>query len=371
VTRFAREHEVSREWVHQVLRRLAAEGLEATLKPTSRAPKTSPQAVAPAIAELACQVRGELEADGWDFGPVSVQARLRAMGVEPPSRATLARIFTRAGLVTAQPRKRPRSSYHRFVYPFPNDCWQLDAFETRLADRSKATVFQLTDDHARYALASRAAAAENGVDAVAVVKAGIQQHGVPTRLLTDNGTAFNMSRRGQATALTTYLISLGVTPITGRPSHPTTQGKNERHHQTTQRWLAKQPAPKNLDDLQALLDRFDHAYNTSRPHQALAGRTPAEAYSALPKATPPTPPELVLRPDRQQLHRRVVDSRGVIYAARRQFKIGRNYTGRTVTVLTDGHLFHLIDDRGTVIDTHTDPQQDSYIPRHPEVSEKP
>jgi len=369
VTRFAREHDVSRDWVHQVLRRLAAEGLNATLLPASRAPKKSPQAISPAIAELACQVRAELEKDGWDFGPISVQAKLRAMGVTPPSRATLARIFTRAGMVTPQPRKRPRTSYHRFVYPFPNDCWQMDAFETRLADGSKAVVFQLTDDHARYGIASRAAAAEAGADAVAVVKAGIQAHGVPTRLLTDNGSAFNMSRRGQATALTTYLISLGVTAITGRPAHPRTQGKNERHHQTTQKWLAKQPAPRDLEELQTLLDRFDHAYNTSRPHQALHGRTPVEAYTALPKATPPTPPETLMQADQQQLHRRVVDSRGVIYAVRRQFKIGRDYTGRTITVLTDGHLFHLIDDHGTIIDSHTDPQQDSYIPRNPELSE--
>jgi putative transposase len=370
VTRFARANAVSREWVHQVLRRLAAEGLEATLQPASRAPRNSPQAVSRVIADLACRVRAELEAEGWDVGPISVQARLQAMGVQPPSRATLARIFTRAGLIAPQPRKRPRSSYHRFVYPLPNDCWQLDAFETRLADGSKATVFQVTDDHSRYAISSRAAAAETGVDAVAVVTAGIEAHGVPTRLLTDNGSAFNMSRRGQSTALTTYLISLGVSPITGRPSHPTTQGKNERHHQTTQKWLEKQPAPRDLEELQALLDRFDDAYNTSRPHQALHGRTPAQAYAALPKAIPPVPPETVLERDRQQLHRRVVDSRGVIYACRRQFKIGRAYTGRTITVLTDGHLFHLIDDRGTVIDTHTDPQQDSYIPRNPEPSEK-
>ena len=40
----------------------------------------------------------------------------------PPSRATIARILSRRGLVTPQPRKRPRSSYRRFTYPRPNEC---------------------------------------------------------------------------------------------------------------------------------------------------------------------------------------------------------------------------------------------------------
>jgi hypothetical protein len=39
--------------------------------------------------------------------------------------------------------------------------------------------------------------------------------------------------------------------------------------------------------LQALLDTFRQRYNTARPHRALPQRrTPAQAYAALPKATP-------------------------------------------------------------------------------------
>ena len=39
--------------------------------------------------------------------------------------------------------------------------------------------------------------------------------------------------------------------------------------------------------MQALLDTFRQRYNTARPHRALPQRrTPAQAYAALPKATP-------------------------------------------------------------------------------------
>jgi hypothetical protein len=41
--------------------------------------------------------------------------------------ATLARIFRDANVARAEPRKKPRASYRRFVYPAPNAGWQLDA----------------------------------------------------------------------------------------------------------------------------------------------------------------------------------------------------------------------------------------------------
>lgn len=37
------------------------------------------------------------------------------------------------------------------------------------------------------------------------------------------------------------------------------------------------------------LDQFRNGYNTARPHRAIGRRTPAQAYAALPRATPDTP----------------------------------------------------------------------------------
>jgi putative transposase len=62
-------------------------------------------------------------------------------------------------------------------------------------------------------------------------------------------------------------MTLGVEPITGKPYKPTTQGKNERFHQTLFRYLNKQPLAQTLDELQTQVDAFDHIYNTQRPHQ--------------------------------------------------------------------------------------------------------
>ncbi|MDT0353820.1 integrase core domain-containing protein [Pseudonocardia charpentierae] len=52
------------------------------------------------------------------------------------------------------------------------------------------------------------------------------------------------------------------------------------------KWLDHQPHPQMVRQLQALLDEFRGYYNTTRPHRALAQHTPAQAYSARPKAVP-------------------------------------------------------------------------------------
>ena len=82
------------------------------------------------------------------------------------------------------------------------------------------------------AVATLVADGETARAAVLVVSTAVRRWGVPQRLLSDNGLAFNPTRRGFTGKLVDYLIDLGVKPITGKPDRPTTQGKNERFHQT-------------------------------------------------------------------------------------------------------------------------------------------
>ncbi|MBK8447487.1 MAG: DDE-type integrase/transposase/recombinase [Micropruina sp.] len=196
-------------------------------------------------------------------------------------------------MVTPEPAKRPRASYRRFRYPDPNGCWQLDGFEVGLDDEagSKRCVLQVEDDHSRFILASHVARSETAEAAITVVSAAIGRHGAPARFLTDNGTAFNLSRQGKITQLERYLRHLGVEPITGRPRKPTTQGKNERLHQTIQQFLDAHRPIRTSQRLTELIDEFDDYYNTQRAHQALdhPDQTPAESYQAKPKALPGPP----------------------------------------------------------------------------------
>ena len=287
---FCVEHGISRKTFYALRARAREEGAASVLQPKSRRPHSSPTRISETVKQQALDVRAALEHSGWDHGPISVHDKMTAMGLQAPSVASLARIFREKGVSRLEPKKKPRSAFRRFVYPAPNACWQLDATEYVLAGGRPCVIFQLEDDHSRLAVASHVAAGETAEGALAVMKKGIAAHGVPQRLLSDNGVALNPSRRGAIGQLVAYVTALGVEPITGKSYHPQTQGKNERFHQTLFRWLDKQPLAESIEHLQTLVDEFDQHYNTARPHQGLPDRiTPRQAWDRTPAAPAPTP----------------------------------------------------------------------------------
>ncbi|WP_227515153.1 integrase core domain-containing protein, partial [Acinetobacter sp. Root1280] len=291
VTTFCAEHDISRKTFYDLRKRARVDGPAAVLEPRSRRPRSSPSKVSEEVKAQAIQVRAALDSSGLDHGPISVHDKMRTMGLAPvPSIASLARIFREAGVARLEPKKKPRSAWRRFVYPAPNACWQLDATEYVLTGGRTCVIFQLIDDHSRYAVASHVAWGETADAAIVVFDKAVAAHGVPQRLLSDNGTALNPSRRGHLGQLVQHVSRLGVEPITGKPYKPTTQGKNERFHQTLFRYLDKQPLADTLAALQTQVDAFDHIYNTQRPHQGLPGRTtPQVAWDATDKAEAPRP----------------------------------------------------------------------------------
>ena len=273
VTTFCAEHGISCETFYAIRKRATIDGPAAALEPRSRRPTSSPSKLPDDTARQAIGVRAALEQPGLDHGPISVHEKMRSLRMDPvPSVASLARIFRDAQVARLEPKKKPRASYRRFVYPAPNACWQLDATEYVLTAGRKCVIFQLIDDHSRLAVASHVAWGETSEGALTVVRKGIAAHGASQRLLSDNGAALNPSRRGVIGQLVAYVTALGVEAITGKPYKPTTQGKNERFHQTLFRYLDKQPIADTLAELQAQVDGFDVIYNTQRPHQGLQGR---------------------------------------------------------------------------------------------------
>jgi transposase InsO family protein len=329
VARFCREHAVSRDTFYTYLTRFRTEGTHGFTR-RSTAPHHRPSALGLQVAEAVLRARKELADEGRDNGPISIRWHLEDTGLTPlPSRASIHRILRAHGQIVAQPRKKPKTR-RRFTYADPNGCWQIDGMEHYLADGTTVCIIQILDDHSRLDVGSYAATGETTTDAWAALQQAFAGYGLPVRLLSDNGLAFTGRHRGWMVELERRLAALGITTIASTPHHPQTCGKNERGHQTLQKWLAARPPAETLADLQALLDEYQQFYNNRR-HQSLDGQTPQQRYDARPKATPATGTH---RPS--GVTERPVSATGVIAFSGCSIVLGRACAGRTSTVYWQG-----------------------------------
>jgi transposase InsO family protein len=247
----------------------------------------------------------------------------------------------RAGLVTPEPNKRPRSSYIRFQAEQPNETWQADFTHYRLVDGTDTEILTWLDDHSRYALHVSAWPRVTGPIVRDTFRQAVHAHGVPASTLTDNGMVFTTrlsGGRGGRNALEHELRRLHIRQKNSTPNHPTTCGKVERFQQTMKKWLRAQPdQPTTLTQLQALIDRFTNTYNHQRPHRSLPHRaTPAAVYNHLPKALPATSRDADTHT--RIRHDRIDDSGAVTlrYNGRlHHIGIGRTHTRTHVIMLID------------------------------------
>ena len=380
VAAFCRAQSISRQTYYKWKKRFELEGLDG-LRDRSRRPGVIPIATPAEVEDAIVRARKELADAGQFNGPFSIVDQLTADGVWPvPSRATIARILARRGLVRPQPRKRPRSSYRRFQAGRPNEMWQSDWTEWRLVDRDGArrpvAIAGTLDDHSRLLVGIGAGSGDGTGELVwAVMAAAIGAHGVPMSSLTDNGLCYTTAHRGRdmrPAAFEANLAALGCQSIASTPYHPQTCGKIERFWQTLKKWLRAREARngpyRTLSALNRDLAIFAEQYNTRRAHRALNGRTPAAVFAATVKARPADRP----LPSRAQITRCHVSTGGSIAVAgppgaiRAQLRVqvGGRYKQLPVTVIQDGlrvavfsgnHLLRVLD---------LDPTR-TYQPVHP------
>jgi putative transposase len=337
VTAWCRVNGVDRRTFYRHKARVEAEG---EWQPRSHRPHTSPGQTPAAVEAEVVRLRAELVPDN---GADAILAALRqvaeaqdwaAAGLRVPHRSTVNKILKRAGLVTPAPHKRPRSSFRRFAYARPRDCYQIDATEVKLATGQAVAIFDVLDDATRLLAACHAADAETAAAAITAITAAITTAGPPAIVLCDNGSAFtgggrSTGARGSfARTLTTHSIRL----IHSSPYHPQTCGKVERHHQTLKKWLATQPTPTTLTGLQTLLDAYRTWYNTSRHHTTL-NTTPQHAWDTAP--THGGPGQLPRQHDATIHHLTVAPNGTLTLGGNYHISVGRPLAGQTLTAIRD------------------------------------
>ena len=358
VSELAAAHGVHRSWIYKLLARYREGGLEA-LEPRSRRPRSCPHESSAQLVQAILALRRELEAQGHDAGAQTIAYHLAQEREDIPSLSTIWRILRREGCVCPQPQKRPLCSRVRFEAQLPNEMWQVDITAWRLASGDLVEVLNLIDDHSRLHLACDAYGRVKAADVVQSFQEAAALHGLPFSLLSDNAAVFVGSFRQGKVRFESELERLGVVFKNSRPYHPQTCGKVERLHQTLKRYLARQAPPQTLCELQGQLEAFRHYYNNIRPHRALDGRTPLQAYSSRVKARPAG--------SFAQTHFRVrqdkVDAQGKVslrYMSRlHHIGLGRAHKGRAVKLLVADRNVRVIDANGELIRELTlDPSRD-------------
>jgi transposase InsO family protein len=348
VSELAAAHGVHRSWIYKLLARYK-EGGEEALAPRSRRPRSCPHKTSQELEQAIVELRHELSEQGHDAGAQTIAHHLAKKFDQVPSVATIWRVLKRSGLVETQPQKRPKSSLVRFEAELPNEMWQADFTHWHLADDTEVEILNFEDDHSRLFLGSDAYPTVKAHDVVKSFHKACDYHGLPASLLTDNGAVFTGYYRGGKVLLESELERLGIVFKNSRPYHPQTCGKVERLHQTLKKFLAKQPPATTLEELQEQLDRFRDYYNNIRPHRALGGRTPLQAFEARLKAKPAT----AIEKPRYRVRRDKVDQTGRVTLRHdsrlHHIALGRAHKGRRVKILVADLDVRVIDEEGEVI----------------------
>lgn len=324
---------VSRSCGYKWLQRYALAG-EAGLADRSRRPLHSPRR-SPAEVEAAV-VALRQEHPVWG-GRKIARCLARDDGVQvAPS--TVTGIIRRAGLPMGG--ANWPTAWQRFEAAGPNLLWQMD-FKGHIALQPLAgRLHPLTvlDDHSRYCVVLDACGnQQEGTVKACLIKA-FRQHGMPVRILCDNGSPWGACAQGPLTALAVWLIEHDIAVSHSRPLHPQTMGKDERFHRSLKAEALSGPPLPDLDAAQHHLDGWRRIYNHHRPHDALSGAVPAERYTPSPRSFTETPEPFEPSPD--DMLRKIFE-RGDIRFKGKRIPISHALDGKTVFVrptATDGIL---------------------------------
>ena len=361
----ATRYGVDRRTMHRWLTRYAAEGLGA-LADRSHRPDTCPHQIAPELEARIVSMRRTHP----DWGPRTILNKLRHEYDEPPSRSSIYRCLVRHRLIAPKTRRRRREDYKRWERSRAMELWQMDVMgSVRLSTGTQLSVVTGIDDHSRFCVIARLVERATARPVCDALLEGLQRHGIPEQILTDNGKVFTgkLARRPANVLFDRICLNNGIKHILTAPYSPTTTGKIERLHKTMRREFFSEHTFETIEQAQIELDGWVERYNTEREHQAIGDVTPRTRFEL--KRQPrfdvvdgdvsveqAPPPRVLIRR---------VDSTGRIYVLKHRYQVGRYLAGQQVHVQCSDGLLH-IRHNGTLVATHARrhlPEDDEIIGR--------
>lgn len=331
ISRLSSYFQVSRKTAYKWLKRFRQDG-EAGLQERSRRPRRSPGQT-PAVLEAAVV---ELRQAHPAWGGRKIRARLQHLGWKAvPAASTITEILRRHGLLDPEESAKHKAR-RRFEAGSPNDLWQMDFKGHFAAAQGRCHPLTVLDDHSRYALGLEACADERQDTVQSRLTAIFRRYGMPRRMLMDNGPPWGTEGQADYSALTVWLLRLGVQVSHSRPYHPQTLGKDERFHRTLEAELLRYCRGLELAACQGRFEAWRQTYNLERPHEALGLAPPVSRYRESPRCFPEMLPGWEYGPADQV---RKVQSLGYICFHNRYFRLGKAFRGQLVALrptLTDG-----------------------------------
>lgn len=256
----------------------------------SRRPKTSPFALSTEMEDVIVAARKRYPRWG--------ARKLHAILVERnpdkyvPSASAIAKVLMRRGL-TKPRRRRRRGAAIGITAPFsgcekPNDVWCIDFKGWFLTDDGlRCYPLTLIDAFSRFLIRCEALVDPDGKHVQQILDSAFLEFGLPAAIRSDGGPPFASTGPARLTALSVWLLRLGIRIEIIAPGEPQQNGRLERLHRTLKAETASPPAA-DCAVQQRVFDRWRGEYNHERPHEALRMRRPATVYSAS-RATYPRP----------------------------------------------------------------------------------
>lgn len=283
---------ISPQTGYKWLTRFAQQGAQG-LADASRRPRRSPAATQPSLQQATLALRSEHPA----WGGRKIARRLQDLGLGSLAPSTVTAILHRHGLIAPEASAAARP-WQRFEHERPNALWQIDFKGHVDTPSGRCHPLTLLDDHSRFNMALRACARQEAATVREQLIEVFRTYGLPVRINADNGAPWGSPREpGQVTALTLWLIRLGIRVSFSRPYHPQTNGKDERFHRSLKAEVLNGSSFTNLQQAQAAFDRWREIYNHQRPHQALGMATPASRYRMSERGYPEVLPAIEYGPD--------------------------------------------------------------------------
>jgi len=276
-----RDFGISRKTGYKIFNRYEEEGIDA-LTDRSRRPVRYANQLPEQIERLIVSMK--TDKPHWGARKIrELLVRKLAGDVRIPAKSTVHAVLDRHGLVS-QARKRNQAN-RAMGTPLsqaiqPNDLWCADfKGEFKLGNGRYCYPLTVTDQASRYLLLAEALESTREAPVIEAFVRLFKDRGLPLGMRSDNGVPFaspnglyNLSR------LSVWWLRLGITIERIKPGHPQQNGRHERMHLTLKK-EATRPPGANILQQQARLDEFINEFNTERPHEALAMKTPAEVYS--------------------------------------------------------------------------------------------